>query len=58
MAETLKERLKACAVGPYRKLAGTLAMKPIHTNASFVDDKKSATTMRSSRRSSLWTFPI
>lgn len=40
VAETLKERLKACAVGPYRKLAGTLAMKPIHTNASFVDDKK------------------
>lgn len=40
VAETLKERLKTCAVGPYRKLAGTLAMKPIHTNASFVDDKK------------------
>ncbi|MFR4172529.1 MAG: DNA topoisomerase 3 [Lachnospiraceae bacterium] len=40
VAETLKERLKACAVGPYRKLVGTLAMKPIHTNASFVDDKK------------------
>lgn len=40
VAETLKERLKACAVGPYRKLTGTLAMKPIHTNASFVDDKK------------------
>ena len=40
VAETLKERLKACAVGPYRKLAGTLAMKPIRTNASFVDDKK------------------
>ena len=40
VAETLKERLKACAVGPYRKLAGTLAMKPLHTNASFVDDKK------------------
>ena len=40
VAETLKERLKACAVGPYRKLAGTLAMKPIHRNASFVDDKK------------------
>lgn len=40
VAETLKERLKACAVGPYRKIAGTLAMKPIRTNASFVDDKK------------------
>ena len=40
VAETLKERLKACAVGPYRKLAGSLAMKPIRTNGSFVDDKK------------------
>lgn len=40
VAETLKERLKACAVGPYRKLAGTLVMKPIRTNGSFVDDKK------------------
>lgn len=40
VAETLKERLKACAVGPYRKLAGSLAVKPIRTNASFVDNKK------------------
>lgn len=40
VAETLKERLKACAVGPYRKMAGSLAMKPIKTNASFVDNKK------------------
>lgn len=40
VAETLKERLKACAVGPYRKLAGGLSMKPIQTNPSFVDDKK------------------
>ena len=37
---TLKERLKACAVGPYRKLAGSLSMKPIKTSKSFVDDKK------------------
>ena len=40
VAEPLKARLKACAVGPYRKLAGSLAMKPIRTNGSFVDDKK------------------
>jgi DNA topoisomerase-3 len=40
VAETLKERLQACAVGPYRKMAGSLAMKPIKTNGSFVDDKK------------------
>lgn len=37
---TLKERLKACGTGPYRKLAGALLAKPIHTNGSFVDDKK------------------
>lgn len=37
---TLQERLKACAVGPYRKLAGPLSMKPVKANKSFVDDKK------------------
>ena len=37
---TIKERLKACGTGPYRKLAGALFSKPIHTNGSFVDDKK------------------
>lgn len=37
---TLKERLKACGTGPYKKLAGVLVNKPIQTNAGFVDDKK------------------
>ena len=37
---TIKERLKACGTGPYRKLAGALISKPIQTNGSFVDDKK------------------
>ena len=37
---TIKERLKACGTGPYRRLAGVLISKPIHTNGSFVDDKK------------------
>lgn len=37
---TLKERLKACSIGPYSKLAGSLINKPLKTNASFVDDKK------------------
>ena len=37
---TIKERLKACGTGPYRKLAGVLISKPIQTNGSFVDDKK------------------
>lgn len=40
VAGTIKERLKACSVGPYKKLAGSLIMKPIQTNKSFVDDKK------------------
>ena len=40
VADTLKERLKACSVGPYRKLAGSLSMRPIRKNASFVDNKK------------------
>lgn len=37
---TLKERLKACAVGPYRALAGRLAIKPLHSKLFFVDDSK------------------
>ncbi|WP_418424066.1 DNA topoisomerase III [Blautia sp.] len=37
---TIKERLKACGTGQYRKLAGVLISKPIQTNGSFVDDKK------------------
>lgn len=40
VAETIRERLKACAVGPYRKIAGALITKPIRTNKSFVDDAK------------------
>ena len=40
VAETLKERLQACATGPYRRMAGSLAMRPIKTNSSFVDNKK------------------
>lgn len=37
---TIKERLQACGIGPYRKLAGSLAAKQIRVNGSFVDDKK------------------
>ena len=40
VAETLKERLKACSVGPYRKVAGKLVTQPIRINKSFVDDSK------------------
>ena len=37
---TIKERLKACAVGPYRKLAGGILGKTVQVNSGFVDDKK------------------
>ncbi len=37
---TIKERLKACVIGPYRKLAGALMNKPVQVNGSFVDDKR------------------
>ena len=40
VVDTLKERLSACGVGPYKKLAGVLMAKPIKANASFVDNKK------------------
>lgn len=37
---TIRERLKACGIGPYRKLAGALMNKLVQANSSFVDDKK------------------
>lgn len=37
---TLKERLEACGVGPYRKLAGKLAHASFTTKAAFVNDGK------------------
>lgn len=37
---TIRERLKACGIGPYRKLAGALMNKPVQANSSFVDGKK------------------
>ncbi len=37
---SIKERLEACSVGPYRKLAGRLINKKIEAKPSFVDDKK------------------
>lgn len=40
MTGTLKERLKACAVGPYSRTAGKLSMQTIKGNKSFVDNAK------------------
>lgn len=37
---TLKERLKAISVGPYRQLAGRLSMQPIKAKPHFVNDAK------------------
>lgn len=37
---TLKDRLRACAVGPYKVMAQGLAMKPITPKKSFVDNAK------------------
>lgn len=40
IVSTIKERLKSCGIGPYRKLAGALMNKPVQVNGSFVDDKR------------------
>ena len=40
MTGTLKERLSACAVGPYRKTASRLAMQDIRPGKSVVNDAK------------------
>lgn len=40
MTGTLKERLKACAVGPYRKAASRLSMQEIKEDKSFVNNAK------------------
>ena len=37
---TIQERLKACSVGPYRKLAGALLNKKITARPGFVNDAK------------------
>ena len=37
---TIKERLKACNIGPYKKLIPELLKRPIRTSKAFVDDKK------------------
>ena len=37
---TIKERLKACNIGPYKKYIPELLKKPLKTSKTFVDDKK------------------
>lgn len=40
IVDTLKDRVKACGVGPYSKIAGTVLRKPIKGNSGFVDNNK------------------
>lgn len=40
VVDTIKDRLKACAVGPYKKLAGRLINQTISGKPAFVDNSK------------------
>lgn len=40
IVDTLKERIKACGIGPYKPFAHKLLQKPIKGNSSFVNDSK------------------
>jgi len=40
VAATIRDRLRSCGIGPYKKLAADLLKKPISLNKNFVDDKK------------------
>jgi DNA topoisomerase-3 len=40
IVDTLKDRIKACGIGPYSKAAMKLMKSPIKANKSFVDDSK------------------
>lgn len=40
IVDTLKERIKACGVGPYKLFAHKLLRNPIKGNSSFVNDSK------------------
>ena len=37
---TIKERIRACSIGPYKLLAGRLINQPLPAKPSFVNDKK------------------
>ncbi len=40
MVDTLKDRVKACAVGPYRELARPVLQKQVTASKAFVDDSR------------------
>lgn len=37
---TIKERLKACCIGPYKPFIAPILREPLRTNKTFVDDKR------------------
>lgn len=40
LVDTLKERVRACAFGPYRSFTGKILKKPLNVSKAFVDDSK------------------
>ncbi len=40
IVDTLKDRIKACGIGPYSQLAMSVLSRPIKANKSFVDNSK------------------
>ncbi len=40
MTDTLKDRVRACALGPYRAITGPVLKKPITASKAFIDDSK------------------
>jgi DNA topoisomerase III len=40
IVDTLKDRLQACSIPPYRKVTAKLLQKPIKANKTFVNDQK------------------
>lgn len=40
IVDTLKDRIKACSIGPYAAIANKVLRNPIKANKSFVDDSK------------------
>lgn len=40
VTDTIKDRLRAISIGPYKKLAGAMVNRPVSKNAFFIDDKK------------------
>lgn len=53
MTDTLKDRIKACQNGSYKKAAATLLRKEIKASSRFINDKKYLTIMRSFQQSSM-----